>query len=375
MRKISLLFALGIIILETVQGQENPIYVMNDYWAGDFIEHASSAFKSSAVDAYASDLGFSNPAGVTNLNGTNFGLAYSYRSPVAYRISSQTDVNAVPRQYPRSLFISHELKYFVFAVGYNQKYSYEYGSDFEIGTEENPEGTGEFAKWGTNSYIDQISFTFGKTYSSARMPIAINLGFDLKYNMAFEHKYIWNESSKAYSNFLSGSVGLILRYNSNVSVGAYYSPGINHEFENTYNFQFGSAIYYQYHVILPHKLTLGFTQSFEKFTIAGTLQKTSWQNLDCLRDDILDYSLSLSYIISKYIALGIGGSSIHHNGDDQPINCFITPPVKHELFLTFGLEIKPTRNIEIGLFVIALPYKKDEYLDRDHLSISINMGI
>ena len=99
----------------------------------------------SSIDNDISNIGFMNPAAISNFDSYTFGLSYQFSSKIEEGWIADIGTSRKNDWIPQSAGAVLKFENFSFGLGFGQKYNGSLDFDsIQVTTPENPDGTGEF---------------------------------------------------------------------------------------------------------------------------------------------------------------------------------------------------------------------------------------
>lgn len=307
----------------------------------------------SSIDNDISNIGFMNPATISNFDSYAFGLSYQLSSEIEEGWIADIGTSRKNDWMPQSAGAVFKFDNFSFGLGFGQKYNGSLDFDsIQITTTQNPDGTGEYfqVKYKTRvqSYSLSASYSFPEVFGESS---SLEIGFRYSYNHLKFYEKLWQMTIDESDNIGSYAIGL--QYSNQISNNRMLRVGFSYEiepdFQKTSEYQ-SDLIYaypdsisvipfnYKFNLIgsVPDKfnldVSLDLTESFRLNTmITGVL----WEADNDYIKNQLEFSASGIYKINEMFAPSFGFYYTDKNYDE---NFFDINKKMNALFLFGGLR-------------------------------------
>lgn len=307
----------------------------------------------SSVDNDISNIGFINPAAISNFNNYSLGFSYQLSSEIEEGWIADIGTSRKNDWMPQSAGGIFKFDNFSFGLGFGQKYNGSLDFDsIQITTAQYPDGTGEYFqveyKTRVQSYSLSASYSFPEVFGESS---SLEIGFRYSYNhLKFYEKLLGIKIDESDN---IGSYAFGLQYSYQISdyrrlrVG--FSYDIEPDFEKASEYQ-SDLIYaypdsigvlpvnYKYNLVgsVPDKFNLDvsadLTESFRLNTmITGVLWEADNENIK----NQLEFSASGIYRINEMFAPSFGFYYTDKNFDED---FFDINDKMNALFLIAGLR-------------------------------------
>ena len=186
----------------------------------------------SSIDNDISNIGFINPAAISNFN-FNFGagLSYQFSSEIEEGWIADTGTTRKNDWMPQSTGAVFKLDDFFLWLGFGQKYNAKLLFDpIPITTTTNPDGTGEYItveyKTRVQSYSLSASYSFPEVFDENS---SLEIGFRYSYNHLKFYEDFWEMTIDESDNIGSYAVGL--QYSNQIWNNRMLRIGFSYEIE------------------------------------------------------------------------------------------------------------------------------------------------
>jgi hypothetical protein len=185
----------------------------------------------SSIDNDISNIGFINPASLSNFDNYSLGFSYQFSSSIDEAYIADIGTSRKNDWMPQSAGVIFKLDDFSFGFGFGQKYN---GSlDFDsipITTSQYPDGTGEFItvehKTRVQSYSLSASYSFPEVFDETS---SLEIGFRYSYNHLKFYEKLWELTIDESDNVGSYAIGL--QYSNQISNNRILRIGFSYEIE------------------------------------------------------------------------------------------------------------------------------------------------
>jgi len=206
-----------------------------------------------------SNLGFMNPASISNFENYSIGFAYQFSTSIDEAWIADFGTSRVYNFYPQSLGGIVKWNDFTFGLGFGQKYNGTLDIEpIPVTTEEYPNGTGEFFEVKQETMIHSHSITASYSFKELlQTSNDITLGFRYSLNYLNRYDEIWHVTGSATDYSSNFAVGLNYKINLDdqrqLMIGASYETKT--DFEAKYEVDNSTLIMYDpedtNHVLIP----------------------------------------------------------------------------------------------------------------------------
>lgn len=308
----------------------------------------------SSIDNDISNIGFMNPAAISNFDSYTFGLSYQLSSKIEEGWIADIGTSRKNDWIPQSAGAVLKFENFSFGLGFGQKYNGSLDFDsIQVTTPENPDGTGEFfdVEYRTRVYSYSIaaSYTFIDLIAENS---SLDLGFRYSYNKMDFYESLWLiniSDSDVSSNF---NIGLQYSYdiseNRKIKIGFSYetqvkfSSPISVELDsldiNSGNGSNIGAQVYDFNIAgyIPNDFKLDVSADLtENFKLNTLITGMLWETDDNNQKNQLELSVSGIYKINEMFAPSFGFYYTDKNFDE---NFLDINEKMNALFLIGGLR-------------------------------------
>ncbi len=348
---------------------QRPIYPTH---VTDFVQGYGQRLLTTPGSGLIADLGFSNPAGIVELESYGLGLQYQVRSELKHPIVDNLKFPEERIYLPKSAAAGVALKKFSLGVCYNQEYDISLTSvGGEIRTVAEPEGTGENFEFGESTRIDRFSLLGGRVFQAGWTEFTLSLALKISYDDTFIEQYIWNEKNQERLNQTSLSYGAILNHPSKFALGISYTAGYSQLFSRQFiSIDLSPNYVHMYEVVTPARLSADIVIPRGRLEYSGSIDYAFWEQAETWKYSTLNYSIGLTYTMS-------GGDKIKggllSNNFPKGNEAFSYPYYEHGRtpFPYVCFSDKITEHVSIEVLATAKIIKKNDFLDRDILKIGI----
>lgn len=350
MKKLVLFLALVYSTITLPQYNDTQVIIVPQGFGINLLNSAGN----SSIDNDVSNIGFMNPASLSNF--TNYSLGFSYQFSSSIDEAWIADIGASRKNdwIPQSAGAVFKLDDFSFGLGFGQKYNSSIDFDsIQITTTQDPDGIGEFFKvdYKTRVYTYSLaaSYSFFDLISENS---ALDFGFRYSYNKMDFYESIWQinfSESDVSSNFNIGVQYIDeIAENRKIKIGFSYETQV--DFSSPISIELDSldinsgngsnigAQLYNYNIVgyIPDEfkldLTIDLTSDLRLNTlIAGVL----WENDNNNQKNQLEFSASAIYMINEMFSPSFGFYFTDKNYDED---FFDINEKMNALFLIGGLR-------------------------------------
>jgi hypothetical protein len=308
----------------------------------------------SSIDNNISNLGFMNPAAISNFDNYSLGLSYQLSSKIEEGWIADIGTSRKNDWMPQSAGGVFNFDNFSFGLGFGQKYNGSLDFDsIQVTTPENPDGTGEFfdVEYRTRVY----SYSIAASYSFIDLITensSLDLGFRYSYNKMDFYESLWLidvSASDVSSNF---NIGLQYSYdiseNRKIKIGFCYETQV--EFSspviveldsldiNSGNVSNIGAQVYNFNIAgyIPNDFKLDVSADLtNNFKLNTLITGILWETDDNNQKNQLEISASGVYRINEMFAPSFGFYYTDKNFDED---FFDINDKMNALFLIAGLS-------------------------------------
>jgi hypothetical protein len=363
MKKLILFFVLQLIIfivsetLAQTNTREGPA-VVRFLPQGYGIKLLNSSGTSSVINDI-SNLGFMNPASISDFENYSTGISYQFNTSIDEAWIADFGTSRVYNFYPQSVGGIVKWNDFTIGFGFGQKYNGTLDMDpIPVTTVQQPDGTGEFFQVKQETMIHSYSLTAAYSFKELLQTTNdITLGFRYSFNHLLRNEEIWHSSGSATD------------YGSNIAVGLSYKINLNDQqqlilgtdletksdFKAKYEIDNNILIIYDpedtNHIQIPAETdnfylthTLPFELRFDLALDATTdlkllanISRVFWKTKSTILEDQVEFSFSTFYDINEMFTTSIGFYSTNCEFNDifySQLNDGL-----NTLFLTAGLKL------------------------------------
>ena len=310
----------------------------------------------SSIDNDKSNIGFMNPAAISNFESYAFGLSYQLSSKIEECWIADIGTSRKNDWMPQSACGVFNFDNFSFGLGFGQKYN---GSlDFDsipITTSQYPDGTGEFItvehRTRVQTYSLSASYSFPEVFGESS---SLDIGFRYSYNHLKFYEKFWEMTIDESDNI--GSYAFGLQYSSQISDSRMLRVGFSYEiepdFEKVYEYNNGliyisdpdsngripAYINSKYNLVgsVPDKFNLDVSADLtEFFRINTMITGVLWEADNDYIKNQLEFSASGIYRINEMFAPSFGFYYTDKNFDED---FFDINEKNNALFLIAGLR-------------------------------------
>ena len=310
----------------------------------------------SSIDNDISNIGFMNPAAISNFESYAFGLSYQLSSKIEEGWIADIGTSRKNDWMPQSACGVFNFDNFSFGLGFGQKYN---GSlDFDsipITTSQYPDGTGEFItvehRTRVQTYSLSASYSFPEVFGESS---SLDIGFRYSYNHLKFYEKFWEMTIDESDNI--GSYAFGLQYSSQISDSRMLRVGFSYEiepdFEKVYEYNNGliyisdpdsngripAYINSKYNLVgsVPDKFNLDVSADLtEFFRINTMITGVLWEADNDYIKNQLEFSASGIYRINEMFAPSFGFYYTDKNFDED---FFDINEKNNALFLIAGLR-------------------------------------
>ena len=185
----------------------------------------------SSIDNDISNIGFMNPAAISNFDSYCFGLSYQLSSEIEEGYIADIGTSRKNDWMPQSAGAVYKIDDFSFGLGFGQKYNGSLDFDsIQITTTQNPDGTGEYFqveyKTRVQSYSLSASYSFPEVFGESS---SLEIGFRYSYNhLKFYEKLLGLKIDESDN---IGSYAIGLQYSNHISKNRKLRVGFSYEIE------------------------------------------------------------------------------------------------------------------------------------------------
>jgi hypothetical protein len=245
MKKLVLFLVFSYSIILVPQTNETQALIPAQGYGINLLNSAGN----SSIDNDISNLGFMNPAAISNFD-LNFGIGVSYQfsSEIEEGYVAEIGVRRINDWMPQSGGAIYKLSDLSLGVAFGQKYNGElFTGPIPITTVTDPDGTGEFwealIQSRVQSYSAIASYSFREIFDESS---SLQLGFRYSLNHLKHTNIVWDVLVNEGDNASSYSIGLQylnkLSNSRKLKIGFTYE--IEAEFEKNYKYDSGLNIVY-----------------------------------------------------------------------------------------------------------------------------------
>ncbi|MBK7499569.1 MAG: hypothetical protein IPI19_10790 [Ignavibacteriales bacterium] len=308
----------------------------------------------SSIDNEISNIGFMNPAAISNFDNYSLGLSYQLSSKIEEGWIADIGTSRKNDWMPQSAGAVFKFDNFSFGLGFGQKYNGSLDFDsIQVTTPENPDGTGEFfdVEYRTRVY----SYSIVASYSFIDLITensSLDLGFRYSYNKMDFYESLWLidvSASDVSSNF---NIGLQYSYdiseNRKIKIGFCYETQV--EFSSPIIVELDSldinsgngsnigAQLYNFNIAgyIPNDFKLDVSADLtDNFKLNTLITGMLWETDDNNQKNQLELSASGIYRINEMFAPSFGFYYTDKNFDED---FFDINDKMNALFLIGGLR-------------------------------------
>ena len=310
----------------------------------------------SSIDNDISNIGFMNPAAISNFESYAFGLSYQLSSKIEEGWIADIGTSRKNDWMPQSACGVFNFDNFSFGLGFGQKYNGSLDFDsIQITTPEDPFGTGEYFqveyKTRVQSYSLSSSYSFPEVFGESS---SLDIGFRYSYNHLKFYEKFWEMTIDESDNI--GSYAFGLQYSSQISDSRMLRVGFSYEiepdFEKVYEYNNGliyisdpdsngripAYINSKYNLVgsVPDKFNLDVSADLtEFFRINTMITGVLWEADNDYIKNQLEFSASGIYRINEMFAPSFGFYYTDKNFDED---FFDINEKNNALFLIAGLR-------------------------------------
>jgi hypothetical protein len=353
MKKLVLFLLLGYSIILLPQTNETQALIPAQGFGIDLLNSTGN----SSIDNDISNLGFMNPAAISNFD-LNFGIGLSYQlsSEIKEGYVAEIGVRRINDWMPQSGGAIYKLSDLSLGVAFGQKYNGElFTGPIPITTITDPDGTGEFwealIQSRVQSYSAIVSYSFPEIFDESS---SLQLGFRYCLNHLNHINKIWVLTVDEGDNASSYSIGL--QYSNKISESRNLKIGFAYEmepeFEKQYEYDPGLIYVYdpdstgripavintKYNLIgsIPDKFNLDVSADLtESFRLNAMITGVLWEADNDNINNQLEFSASGIYRINEMFAPSLGFYYTDKNFDED---FFDINEKNNALFLIAGLR-------------------------------------
>ncbi len=221
----------------------------------------------SSIDNDISNIGFMNPAAISNFANYSFGLSYQISSEIEDGWIADIGTKRKNDWMPQSAGAIYKFDQLSLGIGFGQKYNGGLFSEpTPIATREDPDGTGEYFTFESQTRVQ--SYSFSAAYSCPEIfnkSSSLVFGIRYSYNHLKYYSKLWYMSSTETSNV--GSFALGIQYSNTISENRMLKVGFSYEIGPDFEKQFE----YIYSGININPDTIGVIQVNSKFNLIGNV--------------------------------------------------------------------------------------------------------
>lgn len=310
----------------------------------------------SSIDNDISNIGFLNPASLSNLDNYSLGFSYQFSSSIDEAYIADIGTSRKNDWMPQSAGAVIKFDDFSFGLGFGQKYNGSLDFDsIQITTSQYPDGTGEFItveyRTRVQSYSLSASYAFPKIFGESS---SLEIGFRYSYNHLKFYEKLWEMTIDESDNVGSYAIGL--QYSSQISNNRMLRVGFSYEiepdFETVYEYKNGliyisdpdsngripAYINSKYNIVgsVPDKFNLDVSADLtESFRLNTMITGVLWEADNDYIKNQLEFSASGIYIINEMFSPSFGFYYTDKNFDED---FFDINEKNNALFLIAGLR-------------------------------------
>lgn len=292
----------------------------------------------SSIDNHISNIGFMNPASLSNFDNYSFGLSYQLNSDLDEGWIAGIGVKRINDLMPQSAGAVIKLDDFSFGLGFGQKYNAELLFDpIPITTTTNPDGTGEFInveyRTRVQSYSLSASYSFSEIFGESS---SLEIGFRYSYNHLNFYEKLWEMTINESDNLGSYAVGF--QYSNRISNNRMLRVGFSYEIEPDYEkvYEYDNGLIYvydpdstgripayinsKYNLVgsVPDKFNLDVSADLsESFRLNAMITGVLWEADNDYIKNQLEFSASGIYRINEMFAPSFGFYYTDKNFDED----------------------------------------------------------
>ena len=310
----------------------------------------------SSIDNDISNIGFMNPASLSNFYNYSLGFSYQFSSSIDEAYIVDIGTSRKNDWMPQSAGAVFKLDDFSFGLGLGQKYN---GSlDFDsipITTSQYPDGTGEFItveyKTRVQSYSLSASYSFPELFDETS---SLEIGFRYSYNHLKFYEKLWELTIDESDNVGSYAIGL--QYSNQISNNRILRIGFSYEIEPDFGkvYEYTNDLIYvydpdstgripayinsKYNLVgsVPDKFNLDVSADLsESFRLNTMITGVLWEADNDYIKNQLEFSASGIYRINDMFAPSFGFYYTDKNFDED---FFDINEKNNALFLIGGLR-------------------------------------
>ena len=310
----------------------------------------------SSIDNDISNIGFINPASLSNFDNYSLGFSYQFSSSIDEAYIADIGTSRKNDWMPQSAGAIFKLDDFSFGFGFGQKYN---GSlDFDsipITTSQYPDGTGEFItvehKTRVQSYSLSASYSFPEVFDETS---SLEIGFRYSYNHLKFYEKLWELTIDESDNVGSYAIGL--QYSNQISNNRILRIGFSYEIEPDFGtvYEYNNGLIYvydpdstgripayinsKYNLVgsVPDKFNLDVSADLtESFRLNAMITGVLWEADNDYIKNQLEFSASGIYRINEMFAPSFGFYYTDKNFDED---FFDINDKNNALFLIGGLR-------------------------------------
>ena len=310
----------------------------------------------SSIDNDISNIGFINPASLSNFDNYSLGFSYQFSSSIDEAYIADIGTSRKNDWMPQSAGAIFKLDDFSFGFGFGQKYN---GSlDFDsipITTSQYPDGTGEFItvehKTRVQSYSLSASYSFPEVFDETS---SLEIGFRYSYNHLKFYEKLWELTIDESDNVGSYAIGL--QYSNQISNNRILRIGFSYEIETDFGkvYEYTNDLIYVYDPdstgripayinskfnlvgSVPDKFNLDVSADLtESFRLNAMITGVMWEADNDNIKNQLEFSASGIYRINDMFAPSFGFYYTDKNFDED---FFDINEKNNALFLIGGLK-------------------------------------
>ncbi len=292
----------------------------------------------SSIDNDISNIGFMNPASLSNFDNYSLGFSYQFSSSIDEAYIADIGTSRKNDWMPQSAGAIFKLDDFSFGFGFGQKYN---GSlDFDsipITTSQYPDGTGEFItveyKTRVQSYSLSASYSFPEVFDETS---SLEIGFRYSYNHLKFYEKLWELTIDESDNVGSYAIGL--QYSNQISNNRILRIGFSYEIEPDFGkvYEYNNGLIYvydpdstgripayitsKYNLVgsVPDKFNLDVSADLsESFRLNAMITGVLWEADNDNIKNQLEFSASGIYRINEMFAPSFGFYYTDKNFDED----------------------------------------------------------
>ncbi|HCY76980.1 MAG TPA: hypothetical protein DHV28_13750 [Ignavibacteriales bacterium] len=292
----------------------------------------------SSIDNDISNIGFMNPAAISNFDNYSFGLSYQLSSSIDEAWIADIGTSRKNDWMPQSAGAVFKFDDFSFGLGFGQKYNGSLDFDsIQITTTQDPDGTGEYFqveyKTRVQSYSLSASYSFPEVFNESS---SLEIGFRYSYNhLKFYEKLLGIQIDESDN---IGSYAIGLQYSNQISNSRIFIIGFSYEIEPDFEkiYEYTNDLIYVYDPdstgripayinskfnlvgSVPDKFNLDVSADLtESFRLNAMITGVMWEPDNDYIKNQLEFSASGIYRINEMFAPSFGFYYTDKNFDED----------------------------------------------------------